>query len=177
MVTIGETLPTQRRHGLPDPWGVAAATPDPELPMVTIGELGILRSVEAGVDGVVATITPTYSGCPALREIAADLRRRLESAGYPHVEVRTQLAPAWTTDWISEAGARSLREAGIAPPRPAPRSSGPTLLRLSPTRGAVACPRCGSTDTVRTAQFGSTACKALHRCATCAEPFEYLKEI
>lgn len=177
MVTIGETSPARRRQSLPDPWDVAAATPDPELPQLTIGDLGILRAVATEGDAVVATVTPTYSGCPALREIAADLRHRLGAAGYPHVTVRTQLAPAWTSDWITPAGRRKLAAAGIAPPRPAPRASGPTPLTLSPTPAAVACPRCGSTETVRTAQFGATACKALYRCAACAEPFEYVKEI
>ncbi|WP_432826734.1 1,2-phenylacetyl-CoA epoxidase subunit PaaD [Dactylosporangium sp. CA-092794] len=158
-------------------WSVAAGTPDPELPMVSIAELGILRSVEQEGDAVVATITPTYSGCPAMREITADLRHRLAAAGYPNVTVRTRLAPAWTSDWITDAGARKLRAAGIAPPHAAPRRTGPTPLTLLATRTVVTCPRCGSAETARTAQFGSTACKALYRCAACAEPFEYVKEI
>lgn len=156
---------------------VAAGTPDPELPMVTVGDLGILRSVTVNDDGtVVATITPTYSGCPALREISADVRRRLERAGFDAVELRTQLAPAWTTDWITAEGNAKLAAAGIAPPSPAQRASGPVPLTLG-RPPAVRCPRCGSTDTRRTADFGATACKALHRCAACDEPFEAVKAL
>lgn len=157
-------------------WDVAAATPDPELPMVTLADLGILRDVEADGGRVVATITPTYSGCPAMREIGADLRRRLVDAGYDDVEIRTRLAPPWTTDWITDGGRRKLAAAGIAPPVAAPRR-GPAPVSLGPTRTAVGCPNCGSADTERTARFGSTACKALYRCRVCREPFEYVKEI
>lgn len=155
---------------------VAAQTPDPELPMVTVADLGILRSVESDGARVVVTITPTYSGCPAVREIAADLRHRLERAGYREVEVRTQLAPAWTTDWITAEGRRKLHTAGIAPPRPA-RGAGPVPLTLSVRAAAVPCPQCGSSDTERTATFGATACMALHRCRFCREPFQYVKEL
>jgi ring-1,2-phenylacetyl-CoA epoxidase subunit PaaD len=127
------------------------------------------------------TITPTYSGCPALREIARDLRYRLAQAGFADVTVRTELAPAWSSDWITAEGCRKLREAGIAPPKPAPphpAARGPVPLTLTATRrGRVACPRCGSLDTTQTAAFGATACKALLRCETCREPFEYVKEI
>ena len=158
-----------------DAQAVAASVPDPELPMVTIGDLGILRDVEVHGDGVVVTITPTYSGCPAMREIAADVRHRLQRAGFERVEVRTQLTPAWTTDWITDTGRRALARHGVAPPRPAPR--GPTPLTLSPAREAVGCPRCGSADTTRTAAFSGTACKALYRCESCREPFEYVKPI
>jgi ring-1,2-phenylacetyl-CoA epoxidase subunit PaaD len=156
-------------------WDVAAATPDPELPMLTLADLGILRAVEETAGGVVATITPTYSGCPALREISADLQRRLRRAGYDDVRVRTQLAPAWTTDWITPAGRRKLADAGIAPPRPAP--TGPVALTLTARPVAVACPRCGSRNTVQTAAFSATACKSLHRCIDCREPFEHVKPL
>jgi ring-1,2-phenylacetyl-CoA epoxidase subunit PaaD len=157
-------------------WTVAAATPDPELPMLTLSDLGILRDVDETPDGVVATITPTYSGCPAMREMAADLRRRLLAAGYCDVEVRTQLAPAWSSDWITRDGRRKLAEAGIAPPTGAPRRSGPVPLTLG-RPAAVTCPRCGSGRTDLTAAFGSTACKSLHRCSACDEPFESIKAI
>jgi ring-1,2-phenylacetyl-CoA epoxidase subunit PaaD len=160
----------------PPAWEVAAQTPDPELPMVTLADLGILREVHAEGARVVATITPTYSGCPAMREISADLRHRLRAAGYDDVEIRTQLAPAWTTDWITADGRRKLAAAGIAPPAGAARR-GPAALSLGPTRTAVSCPHCGSADTERTADFGSTACKALYRCRDCREPFEYVKAI
>jgi ring-1,2-phenylacetyl-CoA epoxidase subunit PaaD len=154
----------------------AAETPDPELPMLTIADLGILRDVAESGDGVRVTITPTYSGCPAMREISQDVQRRLHGAGYRNVTVRIQLAPPWSSDWITADGRRKLAEAGIAPPTPAPRRSGPVALRLE-TSIAVACPRCGSTRTVRTAAFGGTACKSLHRCAECHEPFEHVKAI
>jgi ring-1,2-phenylacetyl-CoA epoxidase subunit PaaD len=155
---------------------IAAAVPDPELPMVTVADLGILRDVAAEDGRLVVTITPTYSGCPALREIAHDLRRRLGQAGFAEVTVRTALAPAWSSDWITAEGRRKLRAAGVAPPHPAP--SGPVPLTLTATRREpVACPRCSSRDTTQTAAFGATACKALFRCETCREPFEHVKEI
>jgi ring-1,2-phenylacetyl-CoA epoxidase subunit PaaD len=157
-------------------WAVAAGTPDPELPMVTLADLGILRAVEETADGVVATITPTYSGCPAMREIGVDLRRRLERAGYRGVEVRTQLAPAWTTDWITPAGRRKLSAAGIAPPAGAARRAGPVPLTLGPPP-TVRCPQCGSSGTTRTAAFSATACRSLHRCNDCREPFEAVKPL
>jgi ring-1,2-phenylacetyl-CoA epoxidase subunit PaaD len=157
----------------------AAAVPDPELPMVTVADLGILRDVETGDDGrLVVTITPTYSGCPALREIAHDLRRRLAAAGFAEVTVRTALAPAWTSDWITAAGRRKLAAAGVAPPHPAARNVGPVPLTLTATRRSpVPCPQCGSDRTTQTAAFSGTACKALYRCQGCGEPFEYVKEI
>ena len=155
---------------------IAAGTPDPELPMVTVADLGILRAVDETADGVVVTITPTYSGCPAMREISADVRQRLERAGFAPVTVRTQLAPAWSSDWITGEGHGKLAAAGIAPPSPAPRRSGPVPLTLGP-RPAPSCPRCGSPHTRRTAEFSATACKSLHRCDRCAEPFEAVKPL
>ena len=157
---------------------IAAAVPDPELPMVTVADLGILRDVAAEGERLVVTITPTYSGCPALREIAQDLRHRLAETGYAEVAVRTALAPAWSSDWITAEGRRKLRAAGIAPPHAAPARSGPVPLTLTRTRSEpVTCPRCGSEVTTQTAAFGATACKALFRCESCREPFEYVKEI
>ncbi|HKC27429.1 MAG TPA: 1,2-phenylacetyl-CoA epoxidase subunit PaaD [Jatrophihabitans sp.] len=157
-------------------WAVAAATPDPELPQLTVADLGILRAVDDADGCVVATITPTYSGCPALREISADLEHRLRAAGFKRVEVRAQLSPPWTTDWITPAGRRKLAAAGIAPPAPARRTSGPIPVTLEPRR-AVTCPHCGSAATVETAAFSATACKALYRCRSCAEPFEAVKSL
>jgi ring-1,2-phenylacetyl-CoA epoxidase subunit PaaD len=160
---------------------IAAAVPDPELPMVTLADLGILRDVAAEGEQLVVTITPTYSGCPALREIAHDLRYRLTQAGFTDVIVRTELAPAWSSDWITPKGRSKLRAAGIAPPGPARRRQappGPVPLTLTATRRVpVACPRCGSRDTTQTAAFSGTACKALFRCEACREPFEYVKDI
>jgi ring-1,2-phenylacetyl-CoA epoxidase subunit PaaD len=178
MVTCGDRVAADLRVARK----VAAAVPDPELPMVTVADLGILCGVAAEDGHLVVTITPTYSGCPALREIAHDLRHRLAQAGFPDVTVRTALSPAWSSDWITAEGRRKLREAGIAPPNPArdgqARRGGPVPLTLTLAPGApVSCPRCGSADTVRTAAFGATACKALFRCGTCREPFEYVKDI
>ena len=154
----------------------AAAVPDPELPMMTLADLGILRDVTADGDAVVVTITPTYSGCPAMREIAHDLRFQLGRAGFADVTVRTALAPPWTSDWITAEGRRKLHDAGIAPPGPAP--AGPVPLTLGPARRhPVSCPRCGSADTTQTAAFSGTACKALYRCEACREPFEYVKDV
>jgi ring-1,2-phenylacetyl-CoA epoxidase subunit PaaD len=144
--------------------------------MLTLADLGILRAVSIEHDTVVATITPTYSGCPAMREIAEDLHRRLGRAGYHDVSVRTQLAPPWTSDWITDEGRRKLAEAGIAPPHPKPPHAGPVPLTLHPTR-SLSCPRCGSMRTSVTATFGATACRSLHRCDDCREPFEHVKEI
>ena len=156
---------------------VAEQVPDPELPMLTLADLGVLRDVEVGEDGtVVAGLTPTYSGCPAMAEMRADVAARLRAAGYARVEIRTVLDPPWTSDWITEAGRRKLAEHGIAPPGAAPRG-GPVALVLSPTRPAVPCPRCGSADTEETSRFAATSCKALWRCRACREPFEYVKEI
>ncbi|MFD4263276.1 1,2-phenylacetyl-CoA epoxidase subunit PaaD [Streptomyces sp. NPDC058534] len=156
---------------------VAERVPDPELPMLTLADLGVLRGVEVGADGtVVASLTPTYSGCPAMAEMRADVAARLRDAGYERVEIRTVLDPPWTSDWITESGRRKLAEHGIAPPGPAPRG-GPIPLVLSPTRPAVPCPRCGSADTEETSRFAATSCKALWRCRACREPFEYVKEI
>ncbi|MET9847603.1 1,2-phenylacetyl-CoA epoxidase subunit PaaD [Streptomyces ossamyceticus] len=155
---------------------IAGQVPDPELPMLTLADLGVLRDVELTADGtVIASLTPTYSGCPAMAEMRADVAARLRAAGYERVEIRTVLSPPWTTDWITESGRRKLTEHGIAPPGPAPR--GPVPLQLSATRRTVPCPRCGSRDTGETSRFAATSCKSLWRCHTCREPFEYVKEI
>nr|WP_308208455.1 1,2-phenylacetyl-CoA epoxidase subunit PaaD [Actinoplanes aksuensis] len=157
---------------------VAATVTDPELPMVTLAELGILREVRETCDGVEVTITPTYSGCPAMESIRADLLRALHRAGYENARVNTLLAPAWTTDWISESGKAKLFAAGISPPGPAPRrTTGPVPLRLGLRDEPIACPRCGEPDTERLAAFGATACRELRRCPACREPFEHVKEI
>ncbi|MDI2124811.1 1,2-phenylacetyl-CoA epoxidase subunit PaaD [Yinghuangia seranimata] len=157
---------------------VAGEVPDPELPVLTLAELGVLRGVEANADGtVVANLAPTYSGCPAVAEMRADVAWRLREAGFPGADVRTVLDPPWTTDWITEEGRRKLAAYGIAPPGPAPHRAGPVPLELSPRRPAVACPLCGSPDTEETARFAATACRALRRCRACLEPFEHLKEV
>ena len=165
--------------GAADARAIAAAIVDPELPMLTLADLGVLRDVRTGPGGtVIVEITPTYTGCPAVGVMRADLLHALHSAGFPDVEVRTVLSPPWTTDWITEAGRRALAAAGIAPPGPAPiRTDGPVPLDLGPTRRIAACPLCGSAETEETSEFGATACTALRRCRQCREPFEHLKEI
>ncbi|PZF98722.1 1,2-phenylacetyl-CoA epoxidase subunit PaaD [Micromonospora endophytica] len=151
----------------------AAAVVDPEIRVVTIADLGILRDVEEdpATGRVVVTITPTYTGCPAMDVIRADIRHRLAAAGHRDVEVRTVHSPAWSTDWISDAGRAKLAAAGIAPPAPV-RRDGVVPLTL-----AVRCPRCGSPETAQLSRFGSTACKALWRCRACSEPFDHLKAL
>ena len=151
-------------------WEVAAAVPDPEIPVLTIEDLGVLRDVQVDGDGVTVTITPTYSGCPALEAIRDDLVLALTAAGYAKVRVDVVLSPAWTTDWMSDAGKRKLTEYGIAPPTGRAARTGPIPLIL-----AVKCPRCGSLDTRELTRFGSTACKALHECRGCLEPFDHFK--
>jgi ring-1,2-phenylacetyl-CoA epoxidase subunit PaaD len=157
---------------------VAAAVPDPELPMLTVEDLGILRDVTERDGHLVVSLTPTYSGCPALREISHDVATRLDAAGFAGVEVRLQLSPPWSADWITAEGRRKLTAAGIAPPHSAPRRpEGPIPLTLTPPPSVLTCPACGSARTERTAAFSGTACKDLYRCLACAEPFEHIKEI
>lgn len=160
---------------VPSALAVAGAVTDPELPMLTLADLGVLRDVRETDGHVTVAITPTYTGCPAMDAMRADLVRALAAAGYPDVEVRTVLHPAWSSDWISERGRRALADAGISPPGPAP--TGPIPLTLGKPRRNVPCPRCGSRDTEETSRFGATACRALWRCRSCAEPFEHVKEI
>lgn len=173
-----------------------ASVTDPELPALTIADLGVLRAVEVTGPGepagegtcvtgpggvgerVVVTLTPTYSGCPALEVMRRDVRARLRAEGFADVEIRTALDPPWSSDWISAEGRRKLAASGIAPPGDVPaRGPGPVPVTLSRRRPAVACPVCGSADTVELSAFGATACKDLWRCRACAEPFEHIKEI
>jgi len=157
---------------------VVATVTDPELPMVTLAELGIVREVREGPDGVEVAITPTYSGCPAMEAIRDDIVSALRDAGFGRAAVRTQLSPAWTTDWISESGKAKLAAAGISPPGAVPRrASGPVPLVLGLRGESIACPRCGCAETERISAFGATACRELRRCPACREPFEHLKEI
>jgi ring-1,2-phenylacetyl-CoA epoxidase subunit PaaD len=168
---------------------VLATVVDPEIPVITIADLGILREVSVGpARTVVVTITPTYSGCPAMEEIRADIRTALARHGWDEVEVRTVLSPAWTTDWMTEQGRRRLREFGIAPPTR--RAAGPVPVQLGRRVDAelqsaelpsyvvepVACPQCGSADTEELTRFASTSCKALWRCRECREPFDHFKD-
>jgi ring-1,2-phenylacetyl-CoA epoxidase subunit PaaD len=152
-------------------WELAATVVDPEIPVLTIEDLGILRDVEVTDAGVIVTITPTYSGCPAMDAIRDDVLSVLRREGMENVEVRLNLSPAWTTDWMSEDGKRKLAEYGIAPP------SGRSHVPQGPIRLTLAtrCPRCGSADTVEVSRFGSTSCKALYECRACLEPFDHFK--
>ena len=149
---------------------IAAQVTDPEIPVLTIEDLGILRGVEAdGEDGVRVTITPTYSGCPAMDAIREDLEKAFAAAGYRRVVVDLVLSPAWTTDWMTESGKAKLQEYGIAPPT-GKGHRGPVTLGM-----AVKCPRCHSLNTRELSRFGSTSCKALYSCKDCLEPFDYFK--
>lgn len=149
----------------------ARAVPDPEIPVLTLGDLGVIRDLRMAGDGAVEVdLTPTYTGCPATAVIAHDVQAALRRAGADQIRVRTVLAPAWTTDWMTETGRRKLREYGIAPPGPA--AHGPVKLAFS-----VRCPHCGSADTREVSRFGSTPCKALWTCRSCAEPFDSFKAI
>jgi ring-1,2-phenylacetyl-CoA epoxidase subunit PaaD len=161
------------QRGMVDVRTVVAGVVDPELRVVTIEELGILREVSQDPDTgtVTVTITPTYSGCPAMDVIRADIRHALAGAGHDDADVRTVLRPAWSTDMITSEGRAKLAAAGIAPP-PTGRRDGPVPLRLS-----ARCPQCGSPDTEEISRFGSTACKALWRCRACREPFDLVKPL
>ncbi|MDA9410870.1 1,2-phenylacetyl-CoA epoxidase subunit PaaD [Bradyrhizobium sp. CCBAU 45384] len=150
-------------------WDAAASVVDPEIPVLTIADLGVLRDVSVDGDRVEVAITPTYSGCPAMNMIALEIEIALERAGFHRPTVRTVLSPAWTTDWMSEEGRRKLRAYGIAPPQAS--SSRRALFGEQ----AVACPQCGSEKTELLSEFGSTSCKALWRCKACREPFDYFK--
>ncbi|WP_369205348.1 1,2-phenylacetyl-CoA epoxidase subunit PaaD [Streptomyces sp. PU-14G] len=180
----------------PDFAELAGAVPDPELPVVTLAELGVLRRVtEPEAGHVLVELTPTYTGCPAIEAMSTDIERTLREAGAERVEVRTVLTPPWSSDDISEEGRRKLTAHGIAPPREGARARGPVLVGLSPTHrtrpgaaeergrapdpgpGPVHCPHCGSAETTVLSRFSSTACKALRRCESCREPFDHFKEV
>lgn len=171
MPTIQDSRITHARE-------VTARVADPELPVVTLADLGILRDVTLEDGTLVVTITPTYSGCPAMATIRADLEIALRRAGFSSVEVRLVLNPPWTTDWISAEGKTKLVEHGVSPPgKRSGHQSGPIPLTLTMPSTSAHCPNCGSSDTIETSRFGSTACKSLHRCKACSEPFEHVKEI
>ncbi len=148
---------------------IAGNVADPEIPVLTLDDLGVIRDVVVGDKGVEVTITPTYSGCPAMRMIELDIETALAKAGFDPVSIKTVLAPAWTTDWMSEAGRAKLKDYGIAPPA---RHSGRRALFGD---DKVCCPQCGADRTEEISAFGSTACKSLRRCQVCREPFDYFK--
>lgn len=156
-------------------WELLEEVPDPEIPVVSIRELGILRDVRQCPDGEVeVVITPTYSGCPAMEQIAQDVRALLEAHGI-RARLVTRLAPAWTSDWITASARAKLRDYGIAPPQLSAAQNVVQLARRRPGAHSVPCPRCGSANTTETSHFGSTACKALYKCLDCLEPFDHFK--
>jgi ring-1,2-phenylacetyl-CoA epoxidase subunit PaaD len=159
-------------------WDVLATVPDPEVPALSLRDLGIVRDVRDGGAVLEVVLTPTYSGCPATEVIHQSVVEALTAAGLGPVTVSLQRAPAWTTDWISDDGRRKLRDYGIAPPGPVDATDG-VPIRLVGRRAAqaIACPRCNSVQTERLSAFGATACKALYRCVSCREPFEHFKPI
>jgi ring-1,2-phenylacetyl-CoA epoxidase subunit PaaD len=163
--TRGETREALRERA----WTVAARVTDPEIPVLTILDLGVLRDIKIGDGTVEVFITPTYSGCPAMQVIALNIESSLEEAGFGLARITSVLSPAWTTDWISAEGKTKLKRYGIAPPTDA----GPRVARFG--EESVTCPHCGAADTARISEFGSTACKALWRCNACKEPFDYFK--
>ena len=145
---------------------------DPEVPVLSVVELGIIRGVEAEDRRVAVTITPTYSGCPAMKVIEDDVRDALLRAGFPDIEIKTVYSPAWSTDWIPAPAREKLRAYGIAPPPP---TTADDLVPFGRTVRAMRCPFCGSTDTALESEFGATACKSLHVCRSCRQPFEHFK--
>lgn len=161
---LQERLQRRQQSTCPELWDLLEQIKDPEIPVISLWDLGILQDVvESQEDGVRVTITPTYSGCPAMREIEQDIYKLLSAAGYQRISVESRLAPAWSTDMMSIEGRQQLRDYGIAPPVSAT------------SRQAVQCPQCGSTHTRKISEFGSTACKALYQCQECREPFDYFK--
>lgn len=163
-----------------DIWALLETVPDPEVPVLSVVDLGVVRAVSVGAlaplgesndePNVTVTITPTYSGCPAMDTIAMGIRMALLEAGFKNIAIVQQLSPAWTTDWMSDAGKRKLKEYGIAPPL-----SNKVVDELFGEDHKIQCPQCDSMNTELVSQFGSTACKALYRCLDCKEPFDYFK--
>jgi ring-1,2-phenylacetyl-CoA epoxidase subunit PaaD len=159
-------------------WAVLDGVPDPEVPALSVRDLGIVRDVIDHGEELEVVLTPTYSGCPATEAIEQSVLTAIDAEGLGPARTTLRRAPAWTTEWISEEGKRKLREYGIAPPGPViPEAAVPIRVFGRRDEARIACPRCGSTHTERLSAFGSTACKAMHRCLDCLEPFEYFKPI
>jgi len=160
MVAMADTTETARLYGL------LSNVVDPEIPVLTLQDLGVLRDISV-IDGeVTVTVTPTYAGCPAMETMRADIEATLAAAGYSEVKIKQTLSPAWSTDWMSQAGRDKLRAYGIAPP---------VNTGCGKTGGQIECPQCNSSDVKKISEFGSTACKALYQCEACREPFDYFK--
>ncbi|MBD9527328.1 1,2-phenylacetyl-CoA epoxidase subunit PaaD [Paracoccus sp. PAR01] len=160
-------------------WDWLSQVPDPEIPVISLTDLGIIRDVAWADDTLVVTVTPTYSGCPATGIINLDIETALRGHGIDKLRLERQLSPAWTTDWITEGGREKLRAYGIAPPIDGTAADGRLAGRIARLAGSsnltIACPRCNSTQTEKLSQFGSTPCKASYRCKDCLEPFDYFK--
>lgn len=152
-------------------WEILSEVEDPEIPVLTVIDMGIIRSVSIEGDLTTVVISPTYSGCPAMKTIETDIAEILEEKKVVNFKIITQLSPAWTTDWMSESGKEKLRQTGIAPPVGSSSDKGLLMSKIK----TVNCPRCGSADTHLISQFGTTACKALYKCNTCLDPFDYFK--
>jgi ring-1,2-phenylacetyl-CoA epoxidase subunit PaaD len=169
----------QTRPTTAEVWDWLAEIPDPEIPAIALTDLGIIRDVAWQGDTLVVTVTPTYSGCPATGVINLDIETALRTHGIEKLELKRQLSPPWTTDWITEGGREKLRAYGIAPPVDGTAADGRLAGRISRLAGSsnlvIACPRCGSNATEKVSQFGSTPCKASYRCTDCLEPFDYFK--
>ena len=175
---LAQSLPTQAYHAI---WELLESVPDPEIPVVNLREMGILRAVRQGPQGLEVVITPTYSGCPAMSQMEDDVVGALSRAGVA-ARVVTQLAPAWSSDWMTPEGREKLRAYGIAPPVKSAcvAAASAHVVAFAPRKGlavpdTVACPQCGSENTTEISHFGSTACKAMYRCLSCMEPFDYFK--
>ena len=152
-------------------WNILEEVKDPEVPVLSVIDLGIIRSVKTSAEKIDITITPTYSGCPAMDVIAMDIRLKLIEKGYRNVSIHLQLSPAWTTDWMSEEGKQKLKAFGIAPPNPKQQFCSSEMFQQE----VVQCPRCNSFHTELISQFGSTACKSMYRCLDCKEAFDHFK--
>ena len=167
------------RPSVDEVWHWLSKVPDPEIPVISLTDLGIIRDVEWRDDTLVVTVTPTYSGCPATTVMNLDIETALTGKGLDKVKLERRLSPAWTTDWISAEGREKLRDYGIAPPVDGTAADGLLMKRIDRLSGrsnlTIACPRCGSTNTEKISQFGSTPCKASYRCTDCLEPVDYFK--
>jgi ring-1,2-phenylacetyl-CoA epoxidase subunit PaaD len=172
-------MSTETRPSTQEVWAWLAEIPDPEIPVISLVDLGIIRDVAWQGERLVVTVTPTYSGCPATSVINLEIERNLRERGIAELELKRQLSPAWTTAWISAEGREKLRDYGIAPPVEGTAADGVLQGRIDRLAGrsglVVKCPRCGSSNTERVSQFGSTPCKAAYRCGDCLEPFDYFK--
>lgn len=172
-------MATALRPSVDQVWQWLAEVPDPEIPVISLTDLGIIRNVAWQDDTLVVTVTPTYSGCPATTVINLDIETALTGHGIEKLRLERQLSPAWTTDWVTAEGREKLREYGIAPPVDGTAADGLLMKRIDRLGGrsnlTITCPRCGSANTEKISQFGSTPCKASYRCTDCLEPFDYFK--